>query len=342
VLFVVILSVPAFSQNLSQDYSRLIDFIRIKDRTTPLYPFSDYEKGFDPKFQKDNIRYFNSHPALIQRIRKNLEGPSIKWRLAGLSQRLLFVPEKRKEYALLYESYCRKVIDTVLAATQQQNPYVDMRTLSDPEPRIKEGGITAFLVHNLARKYVATYIFSNPQNKRVQIKLEGTEFSGDIGSYRSTIYQKENGSFEFEKDAFTVWQNSAENPYTALTVPVEETFHILLRDSTDAAILRQIESENIRSLSDVKKISAEWIAVEEAIVGGLVRSLLPEFLNGHFKRFPMDLIARDMQSKSELKRYRYLPRGVEWVKKYGATKAVERYKKDPYEFRNDLLQWRKV
>ena len=130
-LFVTAVSVPASSENPPKDYSRLIDFIKIKDRMIPLYPFSDYEETFDPQFHKENIRYFNSHPSLVQRIQKKLGAPSVRWRLEKLSQRLLFVPEKRREYALLFESYCKDVIDYVLAETRSQNPYLDIQMLND-------------------------------------------------------------------------------------------------------------------------------------------------------------------------------------------------------------------
>ena len=89
----------------------------------------------------------------------------------------------------------------------------------------------------------------------------------------------------FKRKNYTIWQNSAENPYTALMAPVEETFHIALRDYTERAILEKLQTRSTHGIAEVNRIVDEWIAVEEAIAGGLVYGLLPEFLSKKFTEF---------------------------------------------------------
>jgi len=83
--------------------------------------------------------------------------------------------------------------------------------------------------------------------------------------------------------------------------------------------------------------SPEWMAVEEAIVGGLVHVLLPSFLMKHMDNVPSSWIKADMKAKREFKRYRYLGRGIEVVEGLGYKKTIEMYSEDPSEFRSLLF-----
>ena len=232
-----------------------------------------------------SIKFLNGHTALIKKIQKDLEGKALKWRLDKLVYRMVFVPEKRKEYATLFETYCSDVIEYTLAETKLSNPYQTLQTLVERRPEIADEGVTAFLVHNLAKEYVARYAFINRKRKKVVIELRGTVFSGKVGSYTTNIFMDENGEFRFIRDDYTIWQNSARNPYTVLMVPVEETLHIALREHTERAIKDQLELNLFIALGDVERIVDDWMAVEEAIVGGLVYATLPQFLEEHITQF---------------------------------------------------------
>jgi hypothetical protein len=152
-----------------------------------------------------------------------------------------------------------------------------MNTLLDASPEISDDGITAFLVHNLAKEYVARYAFINRECKKVVIELRGTVFSDKVGSYTTNIFVNENGEFTFIRDDYTIWQYSAKNFYTVLMVPVEETLHIGMREHTERAIKDQLELKPVQGLGDVERIADDWMAVEEGIVGGLVHAMLPQF-----------------------------------------------------------------
>lgn len=344
-IILAIISIAIFSHSAhcanfvsSKDYSRLVELIKIEDKQQPLHVFHDFENDFDEEVHRAALEHFNNHPDLIQGIKTDLGGKSVRWRLANLEYRVLFVPEKRAEYAALYESYCQDVINDLLVMTDLENPFNDIRTLTGEKPDVSEDqGINAFLVHNLVKEFSGTYIFSNQKQKKVKIQLEGKVFTGEVGFYSTDLYIKEDGSFEFVNDNYTIWQNSAKNPYTALMVPVEETLHIALREHTQQAILESLEKEAVQGLEGARKIVEDWVSVEEGIVGGLVYSLMPRILDNYLGPIQSLLIEKDLATKSLLIKYRYLKRGIAVVEDLGYQKALHMYKTDPGRFRDMLI-----
>jgi hypothetical protein len=324
---------------VADDYARLLEFIQLDDQQQPLYVFNDFEEEFDKASHRATRAYFNEHPGLIQRIKSKLEGGKLRWRLKNLKHRLLFVPENRAEYAALYKNYCLDAIDTILDKTGFDNPYDSIQTLrrSKPVSHEKNEGVTAYIVHNLAKEYVGTYIFSSQTDKKVKIELEGKLYSGDVGAYTSTLIMSANGSIGFLEDKYTIWQNSAANPYTALMVPAEETLHITLRAYTESAIKRAVEQSHQRSLKSVEETVEDWMAVEEAIVGGIVYRLLPHILQDHMKDLPPSYIEMDIAAKSQFEKYRHLEKGITLVQEIGYREAIRMYSKDPAAFRDLLL-----
>jgi hypothetical protein len=324
---------------VTEDYSRLIDLILLDDQQQPLYVFNDFEEEFDKASHRATRQYFNENPGLIQRIKDKLKGGKLRWQLKNLKHRLLFVPENRTEYATLYKDYCLDVIRAILDKTGFDSPYDSIQTLkrSKPVRHEKNEGVTVYIVHNLAKEYVGTYVFSNQTDKKVKIEVKGKLFSGDVGAYASTLVMDEQGDIEFIKDKYTIWQNSADNPYTALMVPAEETLHIALRDYTESAIKKAVEQSHQRSLKSVEKIVEDWMAVEEAIVGGIVYRLLPHILAEHIEDLSMSHIEMDIIAKGEFEKYRHLEKGITVVEEIGYHEAIRMYSKDPAAFRDLLL-----
>jgi hypothetical protein len=323
---------------VADDYARLLEFIQLDDQQQPLYVFNDYEEEFDKDSHQATRQYFKEHPGLIQRIKDKLNGGKLQWKLRKMKHRLLFVPEKRTEYATLYKDYCLNVIHSILDKTGLDNPYNSIQTLkrSKPVSHEKNEGVTVYIVHNLAKEYIGTYIFSNQSDKKVKIELKGRLYSGDVGAYTSTLIMNENGSIGFLKDKYTIWQNSAANPYTALMVPAEETLHITLRAFTESAIKKAIEQSYKRSLKSVEETVEEWMAVEEAIVGGIVYRLLPHILDEHIKDLAPSYIEMDIVAKSQFEKYRHLQKGITIVEEIGYREAIRLYSKNPAAFRKLL------
>jgi hypothetical protein len=201
--------------------------------------------------------------------------------------------------------------------------------------------VTVFIVHNLAKEYTATYVFSN-EKRKVNIELQGEIFSGRIGSYGSNIFLKKDGGVRFERDNYVILQNSAKNPYTALMAPAEETLHIILREHTERAIKSKTEENYLKNVIKIREIAKEWMAVEEAIVGACVRTLLPDILRNYINDLPESLIEKDLNAKVKIKKYRYLRKGIELVKHKGVLQTLHLYMNNPIEFKKLLTSLKGV
>jgi hypothetical protein len=321
-----------------KDFSQLINFIKLNDRVAPLFPFNDFVSDPDKASHQEYVEYINSQPGLLLDIQSRLGHKKIQWKLGNLSHRLLFVPENRKPYASLYETYCHNVIDYILDKTKLENPYQAVQTLFDEKPEISENstGVTVFLVHNIVEESLATYIFSNPAGKKVEIELSSHVFSGTVGCYSSQIYIRKDGKFEFKNNTYTIWQNSAKNPYTALMVPAEETLHIALRKYTETAIKTSLTALSKKTLTKIEGVVDEWMSVEEAIVGGLVYSLLPNLIDPYLDNQTQVWIDADLEKKESFARYKRLKKGINLVEKLGCAKSIEIYKDNPIEFKHML------
>jgi hypothetical protein len=341
VLSITLLTVGFFTAYLTfasqMDYFELVERIQVQNKETPLYVFNEFEQEFDENIHRSNIEYLNENPGLIRRINKDLDNKAVQWKLADLKQRLLFVPEKRKEYAALMETYCKEVVRYILNKTNLKNPYDRIETLLQERPAISGSNITAFLVNNLAKESLCTYTFFNNKSKSLEIQLRGRVFVGEVGSYTTSIQLNDNGTFEFSRNNYTIWQTSAKDPYEVLIVPVEETLHILLRDHTHRAIGEQIKRNSVKEMSEVQKIVEEWVAVEEALAGALANALLPAFAKEYAGNLHPSHLRRSMHSRREFKKYRYLEKGIKIVKRIGFQKAINLYIKDPMVFRSFLI-----
>jgi hypothetical protein len=343
VVFILIVFLALDAANagaeIGDDFARLLELIQLDDQQQPLYVFNDFAEDFDEASHQATRQYFKEHPGLLQRIKDKLNGGKLRWKLRKMKHRLLFVPEKRTEYAALYKDYCLTVIHSILEKTGLDNPYDSIRTLkrSKPVSHEKNEGVTAYIVHNLAKEYIGTYIFSNQTDKKVKIELKGKLYSGDVGAYTSTLIINENGTIGFLKDKYTIWQNSAVNPYTALMVPAEETLHISLRAYTESAIKKAVEQSHQRSLKSLEAIVEDWMAVEEAIVGGIVHRLLPPIMEERIKDLSSSYIEMDIVAKSQFEKYRHLGKGITIVEEVGHREAIRLYAKDPAAFRDLLL-----
>lgn len=318
-------------------YTHLLEALMSGNLDLPRYAFGDFENSFDPKIHATNLEYLTTHPELLERIRSNLGAREFRWRLKSLSHRLLYATETRMEFVARFESYCKEVIGEVLGELELPNPYTHIVTLTSEAPSFETAdGFNAYIVRDLAKEYRAAYEFSNISDEKIVIELTGQYASGEVGAFTSSLEIDEEGKLHFIHDTYTIWQNSAKNPYTVLMTPVEETLHILLRESTEAAIRRSVEAIDGCSPREAKKIVDEWISVEEAIVGGLVYHLLPPILERKIGPLPEHLISSDLESKEQFLKYNKLGQGIRLVLTRGTRACLELYLKNPEAVR-DLL-----
>ncbi|MFZ1984338.1 MAG: hypothetical protein WAU91_07975 [Desulfatitalea sp.] len=338
-------AVPAAVANPSQglfDYNRLLGYIQSENLEAPLVLLSDSAGEFDERLNQANLAYLNENKGLLAQIQNRLAADTLKWRLSGSSKRLLVVPEKRGDYAELFERYCKEAIAYALAVTQLPNPYVRIATLNEPLPLAEgetAGGVTAYLVHNIADEYIEEYLFFNQEDvqTKIKIKLSNRVFTGRIGSYTSKLTFGPDSQIEFVHEPYTLWQNNSKNPINVLVAPIEETLHIALRTATETAIRQRLQQAAPQSIQAVQQVVNEWMAVEEAIVGGLVARLMPEIfarlLSGPLqKEMAASLAERDLHEQ-----YRYLQQGIRVVSDLGVRPAIELYTSEPVRFQK-LIQ----
>jgi len=329
--------IPAPGGENLQDYSRLVECMRVRDRDGPRYVFEDFQSAFDPESHGWNIEYLNANPPMLRKIRQDLHGGELRWRLDSFKQRLLFVPELRREYAALHQQYCEDLVNHVLRVTRIENPFSHIQVLLKERPPLSGPGVTVYLVHSLAREYTATYSFANGGEREVRVTLSGVVDSGRIGSYTSDLYLQEDGTAEFVHRRYTIWQNGAGNPYAALIVPAEETLHIALRKFTESAIQETLREREVQSPREAADVVEEWVRVEEAIVGGVVDVIMRDFAEGSLPGIPEALAARDVAERKGMERYALLEKGIDAVRQLGHEEAIRLYSEDPHRFREMLV-----
>ncbi|MBI5895524.1 MAG: hypothetical protein HZB24_05790 [Desulfobacterales bacterium] len=324
------------------DTDRLLAYIQSENLEAPLVLFDDSAGEFDPRLNLANRAYLNENQSLLTQIQSRLAAASVSWRLAGTSKRLLVVPERREEYAALFERYCREAVAYALAATQLPNPYVAIATLREPLPPAQgetADGVTAYVVHNIADEYIEEYLFFDQRNDQTKIKIQLSNrvFTGRIGSYTSRLTFGAQSAIEFVHEPYTLWQNSAKNPINVLVAPIEETLHITLRSATETAIRQALCRTPPKTLEEVQRVVDEWMAVEEAIVGGLVARLMPEIFS-RLLSGPLQTEMADALAQREVHaQYRYLAEGLRVVSALGVRPAIELYLSEPARFQQ-LIQ----
>ena len=327
----------------AEDFSQLLSFIAMEDLQEPLVLFEAHDGDFDSGLNQANIDHLNQNKALLQNIKSRLNGDPLRWKLASSSKSRFVVPEHRTEYASLFENYCRKSIDYVLERLKAPSPYADIITLGDdqrPEQTTDDSGINAYLAHNVVDEYVEEYEFfvQEDNNKKIKIKVRNRNLSSHIGSYSSDLVIGENSTFEFIRSPFTLWQNSAQNPLNVFIVPIEETLHILLRGATETAISDNLKQTQPKKIQEVENLIDHWMAVEEAIVGGMVAQLMPEIFSRYLPQAGNEELDQALAERHHADQYRFLDKGIQMVGDMGLDQAAELYQTDPQRFQDMVSQ----
>ena len=328
------------------DYSQLLNFIAMEDRQDPLVAFGSAEKDFDRRLNRENIAFLNQDKALMRQIQSRLKGEELKWRLSNSFKQLLVVPEDREDYACLFEQYCRAAVDFLLERIHMSSPYDQIATLKGTPPSPAEPatakGITVYLVHNMVDEYIEEYLFFSrdeaDDEAKIRVKLSNRAIDGKVGSYTSRLKIGENNRFEFIREPYTLWQNSAKNPLNVLIVPIEETLHILMRSYTEAAIQDDLARSKPTRLEEVHQVIDDWMAVEEAIVGGVVAQVMPDVLARFVPQETTSQLEEALAERDAHKQYRFLNQAVHLVTDLGVNQALAVYRKDPRNFRHLLDQ----
>lgn len=323
-----------FAQPKDNLSNAIVELITLKPLEKPLLTFHGFQDDQDYEIKKRIVQDVSINSDLLAIIQKDIGKDSdVQIRFETLESELLFVPESRKKYGDVYREYCRNVIDLLFSKINMDVPINQIVTLNDAYPEVPEHDITAYIVHQLGKKYKAICSFTNMQNKVSRsFKLEGAYFTDQLGSVMLEITCPEKDVFQLKRKPYTIWQNRTHNLVNILAIPVEETLHYIMGQYTDKKLADMLKSRPVKYTAELSRLSAEWMSVEEAVVGGLVHDLLPEFV----KHFKISLSEGDMQlsflEKSHLPQYKLRQAGISFVKKTGYRNAIDMYKDDPAEF----------
>jgi hypothetical protein len=321
------------------DYSELLGFAETQAPPDSAVAFGAAEKDFDRDLNRKNLAFLNKDKSLLGRIVSQLNGAKLKWQLITSSKRLLAVPEYRADYAQLFERYCHTAVDYLLDRIHMPNPYGRIVTLKGPLPALPETqdprGITVYLVHNLVDEYIEQYLFFSQDNdgSKVKITLSNRARDGKVGSVTSLVTIGPDHQFEFSRVPYTVWQNNAQNPLNVLIVPIEETLHILMRPYTEKAMKADLVQAEPSSVDQVQQVVDGWIAVEEAIVGGVVWKVMPEVCDRFVHQDPAGRLTHALAEREEHPQYRLLRRAIKVVADLGVNQSLTVYRNSPLDFK---------
>jgi hypothetical protein len=331
----------AAQHKLYNMYRDLPELLRQSNLPSEFIPLSDFEAGNEMAIQDASIEYLNAHPELVERIRSDLGAEEIQWRLQKLSHRIVYAPEDRPDVARLFLDYCQEAIADLLDLTGLENPYCSISAITAPNPDMaSRQGIIALIVQDLAHEYTARYQFSGTGGKRIEIDFSGRIKVNEVGSYSSYLqYSEKAHGWEFIHNRHTVWKSASTNPYTVLMTPLEETLHIMLREFTEKAILQSIKARpDNPTLPEIQSTVEDWLALEEAIVGGLVYKIVPDVVISRVPTLSLEWIQADLKTKSRYEKYRLLPKAIQFVEINGLKECIRLYGQDPMEFRRLLTE----
>lgn len=334
-----LLSAPSAHAALQDDWEQVSLIPEIGGRDGPLLIFRDFEADPDVEVMRHLRHQLGQRKDLLDQVQKKI-GPVKKVRLSieALEVRLMFVPQSDARHAVAYHRFCQGITNYFFEMVQEDNFYTAISSPRQNHPLITETGISAFLVHRLAKRYQAVCRFTDESGRRVSYRVSGAIFSNHVGAVDLEIQMLDQGQFGLSRKPFTIWQNDADNLYTLLSVPVEETLHYYLGRATDREIAVWFRNEPPDSLHTAWEVAEAWMAVEEAVVGGLVNEVIARYCRDHQLAMPASAWNGLPPAATALPQYRHRDQGLRLVERLGFREVMAMYRQSPSDFRTQLLQ----
>ena len=323
---------------IEDDLTLVSHLAQMDEREAPLMVLRDFENDPDGEVSRHIRRTLRQREALLAAVRKKIGlEEKIYLSLEAIEVRLLFVPQLRQPSSAAYRRYCVDVTDFLFGMSRTDNFYSAITSPRRDLPVIASQGISAFLVHRLAKGYRAICRFRTASGKHVKYRVSGSFFSNHLGAVDLEIEVLAEGSFGLHRRPFTVWQNNGAAFRTLMAVPVEETLHYYLGTATDRQIAKTLRHSEPESLADAQHLASEWMAVEESIVGGLVDRVLDRYCRRYQLALPANSGTHGKAPSPALPQYRYRRQGRHLVHQLGFHDAVAMYMDDPSAFRKRLM-----
>jgi hypothetical protein len=323
---------------LPEDLEMVTHIPKMVGRANPLLVFHDFIDDPDPEVMQHIQRQLSHRKKWLTQLKKKIGFEKrVKLSIEQLRIRLMFVPQLEKHQNAAYHRYCRDITNYIFEMNRMDNFYETIISPQVSYPPLPETGIAAFLVHRLAKQYEAVCRFTTESGHSVKFKANGAIFSNHLGAVDLEIDFLAPGQFQLKRKPFTIWQNDTENLYTLMSVPVEETLHYHLGTATDREIVKAMRVNPLESMAEAQRLAEEWMAIEESVVGGLVKGVLKRYCSRYKMKIP-DLNSRDQTSVLTLHQYRYRDQGIRLVDTLGFQDALGLYMDSPSDFRNRLFR----
>jgi hypothetical protein len=324
---------------LQDDLERVALIPRMAEREGPLLVFRDLAADPDVEVER-HIRFQLSQRKDLGALLKKKIGFEQQMRLSveEMQVRLMFIPQLQAAHNDAYLRYCLDITAYLFEMNPMDNLYAAITSPRQSYPPISETGLSAFLVHRLAKAYQAVCRFTAESGRSVQYEVSGAIFSNHLGAVDLEIQALGAGQFGLTRKPFTIWQNNADNLYTLMAVPVEETLHYHLGRATDHQLALSMEKHPPESLGAAQRLAEEWMAVEESVVGGLVDRVLKRYCDLHHLAIPHFDDGEKRPAPPSLHQYRYRDRGIELARNLGFQETMALYMDNPSNFRDRLLR----
>jgi hypothetical protein len=331
--------VMSVSAALPDDLELVSTIPHMAEREGPMLVFQDFLPDPDVEIEQHIRRQLGQRKDMLDKVRKKI-GFENKVRLSveDVQVRLMFVPQLQEDPAVAYHRYCRDITDYLFEIYQMDNCYAAITSPNESYPPLSQTGISAFLVHRLAKDYRATCRFTAESGRSVKYRASGAIFSNHLGAVDLEIQSIAPGQYGLSRKAFTIWQNHTENLYTLLSIPLEETLHYQLGRATDREIASSMKNHPPENLFAAQRLAEEWMAVEESVVGGLVTRVLDRYCTQHDTAIPASVPGDWRPVVPPLHQYRYRTRGIQLVEKLGSQEALALYMESPSNFRDQLFR----
>ncbi len=337
----VLASMDKAGAALREDLELVSHIPGLAERDGPLLVLRDFKSDPDAEIEQHIRSQLNQRKGLLLQLREKLGCENqVTLSVEKLQVRLMFVPQAPNGHAEAYERYCRDVTDFVFESARADNFYAAITSPKQSRPAIADSGISAFLVHRLAKAYRAVCRFRAESGRDVRYHVDGAIFSNHLGAVDLDIQWLAAGQFGLKRRPFTIWQTDTENFYTLLSVPVEETLHYLLGKATDREIASSLKDDPPRTARAAREMAQEWMAVEESVVGGLVDHILRKYCKPHHVNSFGFASEATIPVVPSLSQYRYRRQGLRLVHHLGMETALALYLDSPAEYRNQLLRQR--
>ena len=335
----VLAPVRIASAALQADLELVSTIPHMAEREGPMLVFRDFVADPDLEVERHIRLQLGQRKDMLHLIRKKIGFENrVRLSVEDIHVRLMFVPQLKSDYADAYRRYCRDIAAYLFEMNAMDNCYAAISSPKTSYPPLSPNGISAFLVHRLAKDYRAVCRLTAESGRRVKYKASGAIFSNHLGAVDLEIRAIAPGQFGLSRSGFTIWQNNTENLYTLMSIPVEETLHYLLGEATDREIAASMKTHPPENLFAAQRLAEGWMAVEESAVGGLVNRVLDGYCTRHHMAVPVSVTGEARPAVPSLHQYRHRDRGIRLVESLGFQKAFALYMQSPSAFKDRLFR----